>query len=179
MVTNIDYYLAERKKKIGMSVVKSESFIFKLLLSIDKQTWLQEKKSSDIYSFFVSLAISATQCGSCIYIYIVRQSVSLEVYKPKAILIQMQIKICKRLQKQHKIYVEQRFYISERETDREKRLYQKVCQTTATSNKNITDTNITKPKTKKTFLFWRFQGDNIFVHNNNSKNMQKTFRKYP
>lgn len=58
MVTNIDYYLAERKKKIGMSVVKSESFIFKLLLSIDKQTWLQEKKSSDIYSFFVSLAIS-------------------------------------------------------------------------------------------------------------------------
>lgn len=48
MVTNIDYYLAEGKKKIGMSVVKSESFIFKLLLSIDKQTWLQEKKSSDI-----------------------------------------------------------------------------------------------------------------------------------
>lgn len=44
MVTNIDYYLAQRMKKIGMSVVKSESFIFKLLLSIDKQTWLQEKK---------------------------------------------------------------------------------------------------------------------------------------
>lgn len=60
MVTNIDYYLAQRmKKKIGMSVVKSESFIFKLLLSIDKQTWLQEKKNQVIYiGFFVSLAIS-------------------------------------------------------------------------------------------------------------------------
>lgn len=53
MVTNIDYYLAQRmKKKIGMSVVKSESFIFKLLLSIDKQTWLQEKNQV-IYIVFL------------------------------------------------------------------------------------------------------------------------------